>query len=111
MFRFLMLLCVSTLPLCGEAPQQQAYRHPLVFEPNRGQAPAGVKWIAQASGYRLLFTDGGATIVLPDAPTEVAKEHSLPALFRLPLCRLEVDLLHGTNDTDRRPPTDVDGRS
>lgn len=50
----------------GASPQPLAARRPLVFEPNRGQAPAQVKWIARASGYTLFLTREGVTMVLQD---------------------------------------------
>ena len=82
MFRFLLSFSVLSATFLAAAPQPRPFEHPLIFEPNRGQAPAHVKWIARASGYLLLFTDEGATIVLPEAPADVTSEPSLPRLFR-----------------------------
>ena len=73
MFR-LLLSCVAISTILAAAPGPQAFRPPMVFEPNRGQAPASVKWIARASGYRLLLTTDGATIVLADPSPEAPKE-------------------------------------
>jgi hypothetical protein len=39
---------------------------PVVFEPNRGQAPAHIQWLAQGSGYQFLFTHDGVTIKLAE---------------------------------------------
>jgi len=44
------------------APQPQTFRRPLVFEPNQGQAPAQVKWLARGPGYELFLTGDGVTI-------------------------------------------------
>ena len=46
------------------APDPHQFRRPLVFEPNRGQAPSHVKWIGQGPSYQVLLGDEGATIVL-----------------------------------------------
>src|SRR5437762_2629960 len=57
--------------LLSAAPRQEQLRSPdsaLVFEPNQGQAPADVKWLAHGRGYQLLLGEEGATIVL--APTD-----------------------------------------
>ena len=69
MFRLLLLFCISISTLLPAAAEPQSFRRPLVFEPNLGQAPAGVKWIGRASGYQLLLTNEGATIVVPESPT------------------------------------------
>jgi hypothetical protein len=42
---------------------------PVVFEPNRGQDPAHIQWIAQGNGYRFLFTNNGVTIKLAEQQT------------------------------------------
>lgn len=40
---------------------------PLVFEPNRGQAAAGVRFLARGSGYALLLRDDDAILRLPSS--------------------------------------------
>ena len=82
MFRFLVLLCVSTAAFLDAAPKPQPFHRPLVFEPNRGQAPPHVKWIAQADGYRLLLTSEGATILLAYPTEEAPRAASLPRLLQ-----------------------------
>ena len=64
MSRLLALFTVLGLAASAATPQPHSFQQPLAFEPNRGQAPATVKWIARAAGYRLLLTEAGATIVL-----------------------------------------------
>ena len=82
MFRFLVLLCVSAVTFLAAAPKPQRFHRPLVFEPNLGQAPPNVKWIAQADGYRLLMTSEGATILLADPTNEAPRAASLPRLLQ-----------------------------
>ncbi len=66
------------------APQPQPFHRPLVFEPNCGQAPAQVQWIARASGYQLFFTSEGVTMLLRDRPDEAPPSTLIPALFQAP---------------------------
>src|SRR5947207_6603203 len=58
--------------LLSAAPRQEQLRSPdsaLMFEPNQGQAPADVKWLAHGRGYQLLLGEEGATIVLAPTPS------------------------------------------
>ena len=50
MFRSLLLMCVSTSVFLAATPATQTLGRPLVFEPNRGQAPAEVQWLARGAG-------------------------------------------------------------
>jgi hypothetical protein len=63
--RTFVLSLISTALLVA-APGPQPFHRPLVFEPNRGQAPEQVKWIARASGYLLFITIDGVTMILPN---------------------------------------------
>jgi hypothetical protein len=59
---------------------------PVVFEPNRGQDPAHIQWIAQGNGYRFLFTNNGVTIKLAEQqaaakPRTFAKAEALRLTF------------------------------
>jgi Beta-propeller repeat len=73
-FRFLLASLVSSVTLLAAAPEPHPLHHPLVFEPNRGQAPAPVKWIARGSGYQVFLTQEGLTMLVPaEAPS-----HSRP---------------------------------
>ena len=78
---FSLSMVLTTTVLLG-APHPQLFHHPLVFEPNRGQAPSQVKWIGRASGYQLLLTGDGATIVLPEYPAEVSQENPVPVFLQ-----------------------------
>ena len=71
MSRLLLAFCVSTSMFFAAAPQPEHSRRPLVFEPNQGQAPESVKWIARASGYQLLLTTEGATIMFPEGAVRI----------------------------------------
>jgi hypothetical protein len=68
------------------APWPQASGRALVFEPNRGQAPAPVKWLARAPGYTLFITSEGVTMVLEDpaANSAPAQRGFAPVSFRNP---------------------------
>jgi Beta-propeller repeat len=48
------------------APQPQPFLRPLVFEPNRGQAPAHVQWMGRGPGYQLFLTSGGLTVTVQE---------------------------------------------
>jgi hypothetical protein len=45
-------------------------RLPLMFEPNLGQADAGVKFLARGAGYGLFLDDSGAVLALQTAPAK-----------------------------------------
>jgi uncharacterized repeat protein (TIGR01451 family) len=46
---------------------------PLIFEPNRGQAESGVKFMARGEGYGLFLDPNGAMLALPSAPGSGSK--------------------------------------
>lgn len=48
------------------ASDPEPFRHPLVFEPNRGQAPADVQWIGRSPNYQLLLKREGAVMAIAD---------------------------------------------
>jgi hypothetical protein len=51
-------------------PQPQVLSRPLVFEPNRGQAPPHVTWLARGPGYELFLTGEGVTLLVPEGTAE-----------------------------------------
>ena len=51
MFRSLLFSLMSSTIFLAAASEPAQFRRPLVFEPNRGQAPAAVKWLARGPGY------------------------------------------------------------
>jgi hypothetical protein len=57
---------ISGMTLLAAAPRQLPFRRPLTFEPNRGQAPANVKWLAQGHGYRMFLTGEGITLAMQE---------------------------------------------
>ena len=77
------LLAVEPSTLAA-APNPQPFDHPLVFEPNHGQAPAQVQWIARGSRYQLFFTSEGITMLLRDRAREASPSSLIPALFQAP---------------------------
>ncbi|MFL6448150.1 MAG: hypothetical protein ACJ746_10745 [Bryobacteraceae bacterium] len=66
MSRVLLFLLFSSATFLSAAPQPQPFGRSLVFEPNRGQAPAAVKWLARGPGYRLFITDEGVTMSIQE---------------------------------------------
>jgi hypothetical protein len=54
----------------------------VIFEPNLGQAPPEVTWIARSSGYRLFLTNEGAAIMLTDHPSESPRDVLTHAVFQ-----------------------------
>ena len=81
MFRVLLLSAVCGSMFLAAASQPQPFNHPLVFEPNQGQASSEVKWIARGRGYRLYITSDGATIVLRDADAVSPRKSLSPISF------------------------------
>jgi hypothetical protein len=67
MFRTVLLSAISAACLRAAAPQPDSFKHPLIFEPNRGQFPERVKWMARGSRYQVFLTGEGATFRLPQA--------------------------------------------
>jgi hypothetical protein len=57
----------SSNPAAPNAVLTRYGRLPLMFEPNRGQTDARVRFIARGSGYGLFLTDREAVLVLPGA--------------------------------------------
>jgi hypothetical protein len=82
----LLTSALLTTSLFGQSytPGSHPFHRPLVFEPNRGQAPDQVKWIARASGYLLFITSDGVTMMLPDGQTTPLKQALTPIRFQLP---------------------------
>ncbi|MBV9676380.1 MAG: hypothetical protein JO185_08600, partial [Acidobacteriaceae bacterium] len=73
MFRIVLLSLISSATFLAAAPQPQPFSRSLVFEPNRGQAPEQVKWIARGSGYQLFLTNEGATMTVQEGPAPPLK--------------------------------------
>lgn len=67
LFRILLLSFLGSTPFLVAAPQPQPFRRPLVFEPNHGQVPAEVTWLARGPGYQLFFTGNGITMTIPES--------------------------------------------
>lgn len=69
------------------APTSRQFVRPLTFEPNVGQAPPEVKWVARGPGYQLYLTSKGAVFmprVVPDGVTPLqssATPSIMPALL------------------------------
>jgi hypothetical protein len=80
------------------APEPQSLRSPVVFEPNQGQAPKEIKWIARGPDYQFLLTAKGATIVLQDRtktnrqPASTLETEELSTGSRQPLSTLRMRL-------------------
>lgn len=55
------------------AAQTSSFHSPLTFEPNLGQAPSNVRWLAHGPGYQMFFTTQGVSLV-------VTQHSSLPQL-------------------------------
>ena len=65
MFRAFLFLFVASATFLAATPRSQPFRRLLVFEPNRGQAPEEVKWLARGPGYQLFLTSDGVTVTIP----------------------------------------------
>lgn len=67
------LLCViSGAVTLSAAPSTRPFGTPVVFEPNRGQAPQDVSWLARGPGYQFLLTQQGSTVVLQEGRPDQA---------------------------------------
>src|SRR4051794_31409125 len=76
MFRFLSISLISSTMFLAAATQPAQIRRPLVFEPNRGQAPASVKWLARGSSYNLFLSNEGLSIVVPETAVDGKQKYS-----------------------------------
>lgn len=85
MFRVLLFSLISSVTFLAAAPQPQPFRRPLVFEPNRGQAPAEVKWLAQGAGYQLFFTREGVTMIVDATTAEPSRSTPKYSTVRMKL--------------------------
>ena len=57
MFRAVPLAALVAMNILSAAPPPQPFRQPLIFEPNRGQAPLQATWAANGPGYQLQLTN------------------------------------------------------
>src|SRR5256885_9063579 len=55
------------------APSATSTRLPLAFEPNVGQAPADVRYVARSERYRIWLTPTGARFAPADSPGRGAR--------------------------------------
>jgi hypothetical protein len=62
-FRAFLVLFFAGAVSAIAAPSAHQLIAPLAFEPNLGQAPAQVSWLAHGPGYQFLLTGHGATVV------------------------------------------------
>jgi len=83
MFRIVLLSLISSATFLVAAPQPQPFSRSLVFEPNRGQAPEQVKWIARGSGYQLFLTNEGATMTIQEGPAPPVKGDTIRSSAQL----------------------------
>jgi hypothetical protein len=58
---------------------EQRFSLPLVFEPNRGQAPPGVRFLARVRGFRVLVGDDGLSVAAPGGSLPRSLLHPLQA--------------------------------
>ena len=56
-------ILLTAAPTTPSAVPPQSFVRPLTFEPNVGQAPPEVKWLARGAGYQLYLTSSGASFV------------------------------------------------
>jgi hypothetical protein len=68
-------------PFCtafvAAVPNAQSLANPIAFEPNVGQAPPQVSWLARGPRYQFLLTSQGATIVLQESAQKKVHRASL----------------------------------
>src|SRR5580704_1196017 len=74
----------STMMACAATPSSVPFERPVVFEPNRGQAPGQVTWSARGVGYQLYLTSTGASIVLAEPLTEPLQAAAIPTPASFP---------------------------
>jgi hypothetical protein len=84
LLRALLFSFVSAATLSLSAPQPKTFHYPLVFEPNRGQAPEQVKWIARGPGYELFLTRDGLTMTIREETGAFSKTDMHSAALRAP---------------------------
>jgi hypothetical protein len=63
LFRVLLFSLISSATLLVAAPQPQPFHRPLVFEPNRGQAPLQATWTAHGPGYQFQLTNDAVVMM------------------------------------------------
>jgi hypothetical protein len=97
LFRVIPFTLISSASLVA-APQPQLFRRPLVFEPNRGQVPAQVKWLARGPGYQLLITSEGVTMIIQEGVARLSasaakdsQQSPGPELSKLRYSKVEIN--------------------
>ena len=73
------IICCTSLLAAAQSP---AFKHPVLFEPNRGQAPSQISWMARGASYQLFLAADGASIVVPEARQETAPRPIQPTPFQ-----------------------------
>jgi hypothetical protein len=75
------------------APTSQSFVRPLTFEPNMGQAPPEVKWVARGPGYHLYLTSAGAVFVSRVVPAGAipSRSSATPSIMPAVLANASLD--------------------
>jgi hypothetical protein len=79
-----LILFLSLVVSLTAAPSSQSLVRPLTFEPNVGQAPPEVKWVARGNGYQLYLTSKGAVFVPRTIPKEAMFSRKSPSPSVIP---------------------------
>lgn len=66
------------------APTPKSFVRPLTFEPNVGQAPPEVKWVARGLGYQIYFTSTGAVFQPRVLPAGAVPSRTPPSVSAIP---------------------------
>ena len=92
MVRLVLLSIVLNTTFLVAAPQPQTFRRPLVFEPNQGQAPPQVKWLARGPGYELFLTEEGVTMMMQEGGAADSLRNLKPTLTKLSYSAMSMKL-------------------
>jgi hypothetical protein len=66
MCRLVPVAALVVMRILSAAPTPQPFHRPLVFEPNRGQAPLKTTWAAHGPGYQLQLTNDALIMTFPE---------------------------------------------
>jgi len=113
-----LVLIVSAGATAQAAKAPRPFNHPLLFEPNRGQAAQEVKWLARGPGYQLFFTTDSVSIAVADRAAKAAQNASQtpesllprlllarPAESSVSVFRMKLNGSHAWNAGDGLEPT------
>src|SRR5437016_3709260 len=107
---FALLTCALRPTLLGQSSlsdssELHVHRMPLVFEPNRGQAPANIAFLARGGDYSIFLQSNRTMLVLPTLVNGAKRDQRSQSLF------VTLQLLHANGEARAEVMDPLPGKS